>query len=993
MSSTKKNRLIFTLVIALLTTIFMSIGVQFVSAKAENTIKTVSEVTFEMENGASIYNNYTSNKMGIRFGASMTETDYNALINNVGPDKTYNSVKVGIIIAPATYESKHGEFNAKNLFGIGGESVYDWASWDANNGWVYDNVGKIRVVNIQNSFISQNNGKTTVIGAITTILPENLLTEFKGVGYIIAEKNNGGYDYAFASENDNVRSPAYVAQLRQLAIKDEIASLDAVADVDRINVLNNESTTLENSYLTDVVKETDATYTVEHYYLKPDASGYFLYETTTQTGKINSELSAFIESGSDIANVTFDTDNENNYSSPIIFAQNKSVVKVYYDVIYSADSNDTETIFDISSSEDYTAESGVLKLYSTDMTEIDIVENKISNQRIVEIGKGEHDLYALTENGFEKYSVILATHVISTADEFVTFFNSYSGSANNNGTSDWYAVVVDNINLSNTTKTFIGKGTSDYYNGVFNGLGHVIDNLVVAGNQGLFGYTSSSVEIKNFALTNMVAGAKAVLSNYLSGKASNIYVQGTANSDASLNRPVLNLFTHTSSASNIVVNIAGSFTYAFKKDSGQYGEINNCYAIGAKNLCDKTEKVTDCAIYDGIDEFYTQEKNNINEDNGFNKYWKNTTFGIYFGNTLVAANKEPTEVKTTKYFNVVEVGYSSAVNESKTHEIDLKAILGCSPEKVYVDGIEVEATDKITLNSANYEYGSEHSILFGANNVLIKQPFMFATHVITNEEEFVTFIDSYSGGNFDSAISNGTQTWYAVLTNDLVMTDKSFTKNKSTSDYYSGTFDGLGHCIDNVPITSDMGIFGYVSRGAVLKNFALTNVNAANKYILSGLISGTIENIYMHGEYTMSNNTRGPLLLDANNATIKNSVLAIKTKTPAICLSDCSTAANRIQSTCYVTSIRAFAGICGWTTSINGYCNEEYKPSGAQMHKAADTWNPSNATLLLSNATFIEDISAGVINGWSKYWNLTGDAASGYTLKFGSFTIGSTVIA
>ena len=991
MSKTVKNRALFALMMSLVLSAIMIVGVQIKgTALASSEVKTVSEIVYTMENGASIYNNVQEDKRGIRFGASMSEEDYTKLMNNVGAEKEYASIKFGVVIAPKSYEDANDGKNALNYENLFGENaIYDWATWNGTS-WEYDNQsGKIRVINIETNKLTVKENKASVYGSITTILPENLLTEFKGVSYIIAEKNGGGIDKAFATENNNVRTVVYVAQVAQQNNLKKIATLDPTNDALQIAELTAENTALANTYLKAEVLNTDVNYTVEHYYAKPSGDGYFLYETTTETGKINSEISVGAVSGSNIAGVEFDSDNANNSETSVIYAQGKSIVKAYYDVAYANDSDKTEKIYNIGLTSDYAVDSGIEKVYSADMTLISN-EGVIENAKIVEMGKGERNLYVLTENGFEEYSAIMATHVISTADEFVDFFNSYSGSHANNGTTNWYAVVTADIDLSEKTKSFTSKGTSDYYNGTFNGLGHVIDNLTVASNQGLFGYTSSGVEIKNFALTNVSAGAKAILSNYLSGKASNIYVQGTANSDASLNRPVLNLFTHTADVSNVIVNISGSFTYAFKKDVAQYGKIDNCYVIGAQNLCNTTEKVSNCALYEDVDEFYSAEKANLANEEVWNGYWKKASFGFYFGNALIALDVQPTEVKETKYLGEVEVGTSGAVTTTKDHVIDLKAILGESPEIVIFNGEIIENVDSITVNASDYEYGKEYSLVFGAGETVISQPFTFATHVISTEDEFVTFIDFYSGGNFDPTKSNGTQTWYAVLTKDLDMTGKTLTDNKGTSDYYSGTFDGLGHYIDNLTFVSDQGLFGYTSKGSVLKNFAIININAANKYVLSGMISGTIENVYLRGEYTMSSNNRGPLKLDANNATLKNTVLAIKTKTPAICLENCSTASSRISSTCYVMSIRAFAGICGWTTSINGYCDEEYIPTGAQMHKASDGWNPTNATLLLSNATFIADISAGEANGWSKYWDLQGDATNGYTLKFGNATVGTT---
>jgi len=91
---------------------------------------------------------------GLRFIASISNQEYGWFSENVGADKTYASVKFGMLIAPAEYLD-HADFNKANVFGIGenGESVtpvYAWATY-ANGEWNYDevaNADKVRIINI-----------------------------------------------------------------------------------------------------------------------------------------------------------------------------------------------------------------------------------------------------------------------------------------------------------------------------------------------------------------------------------------------------------------------------------------------------------------------------------------------------------------------------------------------------------------------------------------------------------------------------------------------------------------------------------------------------------------------------------------------------------------------------------------------------------------------------------------------------------------------------
>ena len=108
MSNAKRTKLILVLLLTLLASIFMT-AVMHVKNDvfASSDIKTVSDVTYTMETGASIYTNDDDDRMGIRFGAYMSESDHSALRNNVGTGKAYKSIMFGVIIAPASYEDTY----------------------------------------------------------------------------------------------------------------------------------------------------------------------------------------------------------------------------------------------------------------------------------------------------------------------------------------------------------------------------------------------------------------------------------------------------------------------------------------------------------------------------------------------------------------------------------------------------------------------------------------------------------------------------------------------------------------------------------------------------------------------------------------------------------------------------------------------------------------------------------------------------------------------
>lgn len=97
---------------------------------------------------------------------------------------------------------------------------------------------------------------------------------------------------------------------------------------------------------------------------------------------------------------------------------------------------------------------------------------------------------------------------------------------------------------------------------------------------------------------------------------------------------------------------------------------------------------------------------------------------------------------------------------------------------------------------------------------------------------------------------------------------------------FSGTFDGDGYEIDSVKLIDDvetkakysgydyLGVFGYISSTAVIRNVGITNMTLTANYVLGGDAAflcarnnGTIENCYVNGKdtsvLTISNSTAG----------------------------------------------------------------------------------------------------------------------------------------
>ena len=102
-----------------------------------------------MDEGASVRigeEGTSASTNGLKFTATMTVENYNALMEDVGEGKTYAKATFGMLIAPASYTTKYGALNFANVFGQ--ESVYGWAKYSTSQDkWIYDG-DKVEIINI-----------------------------------------------------------------------------------------------------------------------------------------------------------------------------------------------------------------------------------------------------------------------------------------------------------------------------------------------------------------------------------------------------------------------------------------------------------------------------------------------------------------------------------------------------------------------------------------------------------------------------------------------------------------------------------------------------------------------------------------------------------------------------------------------------------------------------------------------------------------------------
>jgi len=140
-------------------------------------------------------------------------------------------------------------------------------------------------------------------------------------------------------------------------------------------------------------------------------------------------------------------------------------------------------------------------------------------------------LYA--EAPFEGSGTELDPYRIGTVEELEAFRDAVSGSSNNvYGAANVHYLLTSDIDLS-SIESWAPIGISGRtFKGVFNGGGHIINNLTITGsgnNLGLFGYTAGTTVISDLAILNIDISANSNAGGVVGvnlGKIENCYTTG-----------------------------------------------------------------------------------------------------------------------------------------------------------------------------------------------------------------------------------------------------------------------------------------------------------------------------------------------------------------------------------------------------------------------------------------------------------------------------------
>ncbi len=171
---------------------------------------------------------------------------------------------------------------------------------------------------------------------------------------------------------------------------------------------------------------------------------------------------------------------------------------------------------------------------------------------------GERELVIVGEKIACRVNAVLATKVITTAQDFADIFFSSTSIANIKATG--YYVLGNNIDASEIKYVGRGWNANDGYGlvGTFDGRGYTMDGFDLPQGGGIFGVISSRATLKNVAFTNVRVhsnGHAEILGYGVYGRVENVFVGVTElNSTMESTNTTVGLFAQAST-NNVLKNI------------------------------------------------------------------------------------------------------------------------------------------------------------------------------------------------------------------------------------------------------------------------------------------------------------------------------------------------------------------------------------------------------------------------------------------------------
>ena len=563
MSLKMKKKFICT-VLALASVCCLGFGNAMITAKAENTATTLSDVVFKMDEGASVRVDSDRTKSGLRFVSYMTETDYDLLLKS----EVYKDIEFGMLIAPIDYVTEN-TLDYDNVFGANAKYYFSDYTGDKTN--------KKEIIKVSSSELTDytlQNDETAYKafkGVIINVKEKNFLREFVGVGYVKAVKTDDTVEYKFPST-------AYTLNQRSIVYMAQVALASGTADTHG---------TLD--YYVSFVAQTDGEYKVLHY--KQSGDTYVLAETETCTGKIGSQATAMAKT---YENFEADTSIPGTKQTGVLYANGKTQLVLYYKStapveIATADEFMTKLAANPAGNYKLTADIDLTSKSMTQFTDLSNWNGAYGYTANNQLSKGTVYAYLNTFSGTldgNGHKIILnnasdKTNVVNALrDNIKGLFNEIASGA-----------VVKNVAFDIELYAYLLRSgiSIQSYNALLAGVNRgTIENCYVDGMMTVFGHTNYTGEFTAAQLGTYVIGdqqgtVKDTLINY------NIYLtRSTAFTGGTLleTRAVFANFPGKAANAvyqNVIVVSAsqtdyfGTYRYA---DGFRYlneGTVSNCY--------------------------------------------------------------------------------------------------------------------------------------------------------------------------------------------------------------------------------------------------------------------------------------------------------------------------------------------------------------------------------------------------------------------------------
>ena len=496
---------------------------------------------------------------------------------------------------------------------------------------------------------------------------------------------------------------------------------------------------------------------------------------------------------------------------------------------------------------------------------------------------GNSDKVAICEIRFATYS-------ITTAAQFVNFYNAYRTNRANQETTGWYISIEADLDFSAFTLTDYNGGNwgdlylsnsgntnnsslaEDSFGGVIEGNGHVIKGLRIC--RYLFATSTATTAIRNLAFTDLYytsTNQSTGLFYYVrGGEISNCYFGGTFANTTNNADGIAYIHQSTTTIKNVIVNMNHAGTASDNAAIGHTFGGNNAtkhdnYAIG--NFAMMYQGSSE-GLYPTIDEFFAAV-HELPKENGWSEYWDLSSAILKFNGKVVIM--KATSLTTFGTNTVV----SKDLSAKDFLAIDLTDEFDSAITYAELDGADVseyiEGTS-IKLPSAVYSaktVGTEYVLIASNEAKTYAQRIKFATLAISTAEEFKDFYAAYRTNKSSAANTSG---WYISIEDDIDFSAWTKTEygnseatldgsgNAANNEYFAGTIEGNGHYVKGLGVTRYL--FCRTTDTTVIKNIAFIDLRYTAKATSAGLIyimvGTSITNCYFGGTFAnTSNNADG----------------------------------------------------------------------------------------------------------------------------------------